>query len=690
MMEQSSTEEGGNGPSDVLVQQIVQQVSNANPALERTPWALCFCVVNFDIEYGQKIERIYPPQDFDEELQSDIAFSAFPDSTQVVGDVVYCFKLSGRSNASTATSLTASGSIPSPTSSAPIPTSKSSVLSSSPKLGTSPGSTLTSSILPGGKELPPQPTTKKPLYGYTFFRQKKDQTLARGYLQKSVLILSRFGFIQLFKEIIRIVGEAYFQYGETLLEAVWHNMTSWAPPKHKTIVELPILGSVIRFKLPSSKTQELVLDPVEFKSSMPVGGLRPAPDPFVSFRGIYGKLWTLWELLIIGEPILVAASSPQTCSDAVLALISLISPLEFSGECRPFFTMHDSDFKYYSEAGHPDYDFVEISAESGTEQQFSKIGSVVIGVTNPYFFKAFEHWPHILTISDENGFGDTAPRKKPAVKPKRANITGKASFRSFSEYETCLETEYRAYYERSKDLVENLKKLAATKNAAPGSQPKDEQGLLKQHFRKLTEAFLVPLEKYFKSLLPGNDQMTLLGGIPTVRPFREASFLSQLLDADMRTKEINVYRRFIRTPSFVNWYRIKKQQSLTLMKKQYSEFLQNFDPKPLMSNRNEVEVVDIYLRVRNYVDKNSPSMPPELAKRYREILDEMLCFLPLELQTSLHVRRKAATGGSPVIIGHLDEAMDQKQRAENVASSSSSITITSTEFVDAASHPLGH
>lgn len=462
-------------------------------------------------------------------------------------------------------------------------------------------------------------------------------------------------------------------------------MTSWPPPKHKTNVELPILGSVIRFKLPSSKSQDLVLDPVEFKSSVPVGGPRPAADPFLSFRGIYGKLWTLWEILIIGEPILVAASSPQTCSDAVLALISLISPLEFAGECRPFFTMHDSDFKYYSEAGHPDYDFVDIGADSGTEQQISKIGSVVVGVTNPYFFKAFEHWPHIVTIADENGSGDTAPRKKPAVKPKRSNITGKASFRSFSEYETSLETEYRAYYERSKDLVEQLKKLAA--KAAAGSQPKDEQGLLKQHFRKLTEAFLVPLEKYFKSLLPGSDQMTLLGGIPTVRPFREASFLSQLLDADMRTKEINVYRRFIRTPSFVNWYRIKKQQSLTLMKKQYAEWLENFDPKPLMSNRNEVEVVDIYLRVRNYVDKNSPSMPPELAKRYREILDEMLCFLPIELQTSLHVRRKAATGGSPVIHGNLDEAMNNKERTDTT---SSSITVTTAEFVDASSHPLGH
>lgn len=158
-----------------------------------------------------------------------------------------------------------------------------------------------------------------------------------------------------------------------------------------------------------------------------------------------------------------------------------------------------------------------------------------------------------------------------------------------------------------------------------------------------------------------------------IRPFREASFLAQLLDADMRTKEISLYRRFIRTPSFVSWYRSKKKHALVTLRRQYMDWLDAFDVKPLLSHKNEVEVVDIYLRVRSHVDKHAPAMQEEMAKRYRDILDEMLGFLPTELQTSLHVRRKVAHGGSPVIVGSFDSLMDQR---------------STTEFSTAVSHPL--
>lgn len=277
----------------------------------------------------------------------------------------------------------------------------------------------------------------------------------------------------------------------------------------------------------------------------------------MSFNGVYSKLWTIWELLIVGEPVLVAASNPQTCGDAVLAMVSLVSPLEFAGECRPFFTMHDSDFKHYSETGHPEYDssLAEPTPENSSDSSSStpagtRLGSVVVGVTNPYFFKAFEHWPHIITIADENGAGGAVKRKNPATTPKRSSINSKSSFRSFSEYKTSLDTKYKPFYEFSKELVAELKKMAT--KAPAGTPPKDERQLLKHHFRKLTEAFLLPLELYFKSLLSVAEyvsssllaqqhlayvcfafyrQMSLLGGVPAIKPFREASFLSQLLDA---------------------------------------------------------------------------------------------------------------------------------------------------------------
>jgi hypothetical protein len=58
-------------------------------------WAVCFCVVNFDLEMGQAMEFMYPSTiELSEEERRNICFSAFPDSnTFDVGDMVYNFRI---------------------------------------------------------------------------------------------------------------------------------------------------------------------------------------------------------------------------------------------------------------------------------------------------------------------------------------------------------------------------------------------------------------------------------------------------------------------------------------------------------------------------------------------------------------------------------------------------------------------
>lgn len=48
---------------------------------------------------------------------------------------------------------------------------------------------------------------------------------------------------------------------------------------------------------------------------------------YTVFSGILDKLWVLWELVLLGEPIVIMANSPDICSSAVLNLISLIRPV---------------------------------------------------------------------------------------------------------------------------------------------------------------------------------------------------------------------------------------------------------------------------------------------------------------------------------------------------------------------------
>lgn len=65
-------------------------------------------------------------------------------------------------------------------------------------------------------------------------------------------------------------------------------------------------------------------------------------------------------------------------------LFSLIAPLKYSGDYRPFFTIHDSEFKEYT-------------------TRTSAPPNVILGVTNPFFAKTLQHWPHIIRIGDNTG-----------------------------------------------------------------------------------------------------------------------------------------------------------------------------------------------------------------------------------------------------------------------------------------------
>ena len=84
--------------------------------------------------------------------------------------------------------------------------------------------------------------------------------------------------------------------------------------------------------------------------------------------------------MLTGEPLLIVSPSPPQCSDAVIGLVSLlsflfcfvfyylflfvfyillyfyylfdttqISPLRYCGDYRPYFTIHDSDFRAYTQ-----------------------------------------------------------------------------------------------------------------------------------------------------------------------------------------------------------------------------------------------------------------------------------------------------------------------------------------------------
>lgn len=175
--------------------------------------------------------------------------------------------------------------------------------------------------------------------------------------------------------------------------------------------------------------------------------------PLSIFRTCLPALWVLWECLVLAEPLLIVATDPQKCSEAVWCLLDLLRPIPTEGDYRPYMHIHDRDFALLVNPNKPQ-------------------PGVLLGVTNPFFQQAASHWPNVLTLA-----------------------TG----------------EFRTKVQRSisKDrvLLKKLEKMLAEDKSE--GEPSSYEGtdidvdanqMLRSYFGRLSQEFLSPLEGYAQTL----------------------------------------------------------------------------------------------------------------------------------------------------------------------------------------------
>lgn len=504
-------------------------------------WLTCFCVVKFDIEIGQTLEYTYPPIKLTDEETTNICFMSFPDSNSTTGDTLYSFR----------------------------------------------------TRISGGDK-----NNDNFLHGYVFFRQVKDASVARGYIQKSVVLMSPHPYVGLFKKVMSVVGPIFFECGQTLLEAAYHNIALWPEPTPGKTFELPILGSTLTYHVPYSSSTPHIIDPstrvLAFTPRDQVVSNLQSVNIYSVFRAIPSKLWLLWELVLTGEPLLIVSPSPPQCSDAVIGLVSLISPLRYCGDYRPYFTIHDSDFKSYT-TPFPDN---------------GKLPSLILGVTNPFFFKALSHWPHVITVGNQQIASPSArtntPPKIPVMQRDRVS-------KHVTDYKQGIQSSHKSLIEPDSKI---LKQLISSSNSSssnsssqtpPPSSPLSaavNNELLRRHFLRLTESFLVPLERYFTSLMPLARNISLFHRPPRLKPFNKAEFIDILSSLDKsyimnnKNKEIELYKRFLASANFHGWFSERKQAALQQLNLLYRKLIFDADVATLLRGRNNVETVDLYMRLR--------------------------------------------------------------------------------------------
>lgn len=326
-------------------------------------------------------------------------------------------------------------------------------------------------------------------------------------------------------------------------------------------------------------------------------------------------MWTLWEIVLLGEPLLVISPSPEETSMTVLCIASLIAPLNYSGDFRPYFTIYDSDFPVYT-------------AENNSHVA---LPPVILGVTNPFFLKALSHWPHVLTTSSKDGL-----RRHFQTNHKTLCVA------------------------ESVTLQNKLRKLAFS------SKPATPNDVLRSYTLRLTHKFLYPLRQYFSSLLPFAKSIHTFSLPPRLRVFNHSDFLDSVKITKFsltgnRSSEVQLYCRFLTSPNFTDWLRASTAAADHKLSVLYRQTLYELINASQVSGRKEEEVAFLYQRLlseQQRLDSLRKSGPESLLRNKSLIFSVLPRRLQIELtqcsERSLQIEHlKWVLSGSHDIAKHL-------------------------------------
>ncbi|XP_040367068.1 protein DENND6A isoform X2 [Rosa chinensis] len=573
-------------------------------------WVVAFCIIRFDLEQGQLIEECYPPGCLTQDEELEIAFSSFPDSVSQhqnrssIHDCIFFFRFRRRERLQmdnvASTEITESNK--------KLPTNSPDVKP--------PRSSKSNNIS----------DTSRYMYGYVFNRQRHDERLKRGGEQKSVVILSHSPFSSVFRPLLQIMGPLYFDIGRKALEHIAAYVSMWPCPVPGKLMELPIGNAALKVNLPPAHSlpsesgmlfEESASSMAPFlpnNQSVPQGLFHDS-DLFGIFRGLLLQLWVLWELLLIGEPILIIAPTPPQCSEAVAGLVSLVAPLLCSVDFRPYFTIHDPEF-----------------AQLNSLHEGDTFPPMILGVTNLFFLKSLRNMPHVVSVgspapnTNRLPFSSRSSTGRLSGRPEGFGLQ-QLSLKRFSpsnllnavklrrDGPLCLMTEHKeaiwsTYAATTKPDTSILNRLIDA-----GMSPRVEESMsvvnneiLRRHFLELTTNFLAPFGPYFKTRTPSEGSSPFVDPPPLV-PYNDNEFLASLsargpgkfLSKRMRSNWLDLYRRFLQGPNFTPWFQRRRTVAEQEQDRLWKQARINTDIHQLISKMSELEVVDSFNAIERHI-----------------------------------------------------------------------------------------
>ena len=320
-------------------------------------------------------------------------------------------------------------------------------------------------------------------------------------------------------------------------------------------------------------------------------------DLFTCLLPVVEHIHALWELVLTAEPLVIMASTPAISSATVQYLTSIIYPLSYCGDYRPFYTIHDSDFK-------------DITGSNS-----SALPNIMLGVTNPFFGKALDSWPHLVRLGDQSNHQlPRSPAHRPKAKSGASSGPAGGGLNNGGRFKLDAKP---GVYSLGKTLLERDK--AIVKRILKGVQLKRpnevQSALIRRHFLELTQTFIIPLERYLTSLMPLAKNISPYKAAPKVKPFNAEEFLASLdscgpqLTSTLKGDWKGLYSRFFKSPNFVGWYNQRHREVTQKLQLLHLQSLAEAKIEHWMRDKEEVQLVDMVLRIRNKLEAAAGELP---------------------------------------------------------------------------------
>lgn len=420
------------------------------------------------------------------------------------------------------------------------------------------------------------------LLAHCIFRQAPDNTNTRGFFQKAVVVVSSVPCVHLYNVLLSTLASKVFVEGGGVLHKAVEDISTWPDPRalgDSRILQLPLMGETIVLSIPQLFLQSFAAptascvarcgspspttvacqsfsgsdernassirhtpshaaaDTPALVRSWPLcaPSSQAASAPFhevqivQALKGVLEKVSTIWELMLLGEHLLVFGATPSQCSAAVLSVLGLIHPLPFIGDWRPYFCIQDSTYPTLA----------------GAEKASDVLpNGALYGVTNSHMADTLP-FPHILSL--------------PGVESSGKN------------YKVGLKTTYRPLLYRSRQVMNIVSHTLVANRKGNASADVIVSDIRSSIFDCITRPFLRAFDRYLVPTWGGHpvteepyasDPFGRWLGLlqlhvenfPTSEDLASPGVMALFRSAASRSRIRSFYQRFVHSPVFGAWW----------------------------------------------------------------------------------------------------------------------------------------